>query len=51
MEPISQAIVCYSSVRFSERTFIRMMRRIMKTVKANGLPTTTKNQKFGIILG
>jgi hypothetical protein len=42
MEPISKAIVCDSSTRFLESTFIRMMTRIMKTVIANGLPTTGK---------
>jgi hypothetical protein len=50
MEPISEAIVWDSSLRFSERTFIRMMTRIMQRVIANGLPTSGKNQKFGIIL-
>jgi len=50
MEPISEAIVWDSSLRFSERTFIRMMTRIMQIVFANGLPTTGRNQKFGIIL-
>jgi hypothetical protein len=50
MEPISEAIVCDSSMRFSEGAFIRMMTMIMQRVTANGLPTTWKNQRFGIIL-
>jgi len=50
MEPISNAIVWDSSLRFSARTFIRMMTRIMQIVFANGLPTTGKKQEFGIIL-
>jgi hypothetical protein len=37
-----EAIVWDSSMRFSERTFIRMMTRIMQIVFANGLPTTGK---------
>jgi hypothetical protein len=50
MEPIREPIVCDSSMRFSERTFIRMMTRIIKIGIANGLPTTGKKQKFGLIL-
>ena len=42
MEPIKEPIVCDSSLRFSERTFIRMMTTIIKIVFANGLPTTGK---------
>lgn len=38
MEPISETTVCESLLRFSERTFIRMMGRIMKIVFASGLP-------------
>jgi hypothetical protein len=34
----SEAIVCDSSMRFAEKTFIRVMMRIMTTVIANGLP-------------
>jgi hypothetical protein len=50
MEPISEAIAWDSSLRFSSRTFIRILTRIMQIVIANGLPTTEKNQKFVIIL-
>jgi hypothetical protein len=50
MEPISEAIVWDSSFRFSERTFIRMMTRIMQIAFANGLPTTEEKQEFRIIL-
>jgi hypothetical protein len=50
MEPIREAIVWDSSLRFSERTFIRMMTTIMQIVFANGLPTTGERQEFGIIL-
>jgi hypothetical protein len=50
MSPISKAIVCDSSMRFSGKTFIRMVTRIIKVVTANGLPTAGKKQKFGIIL-
>jgi len=50
MGPISEAIVCDSSRRFSERTSIRAMTRIKKTIIANGLPTTGRKQKFGIFL-
>jgi len=39
MEPDSEAIVCDNSMRFSDRTFIRMIRRIIKGVIANGLPS------------
>ena len=42
MEPIREAIVWDSSMRFSLRTFMRMMTRIMEMVFANGLPTTGK---------
>jgi hypothetical protein len=38
MEPDSKAIVCDNSMRFADKTFIRVMMRIMKTVIANGLP-------------
>ena len=50
MEPISEAIVWDNSLRFSERTFIRMMTRIMPKAFANGLPINGEGQKFGIIL-
>jgi hypothetical protein len=42
MEPIREAIVWDNSLRFSERTFIRMVTMIMKIVYANGQPTTGK---------
>jgi hypothetical protein len=42
MEPDSEAIVCDNSMRFSERTSIRMMIRIMQIVFANDLPTAGK---------
>jgi hypothetical protein len=42
MEPIRDAIVWDSSLRFSERTFIRVMTRIIEVVFAKGLPTTGK---------
>jgi hypothetical protein len=50
MEPMSEAIVCDSSMRFSGRTFIRMMIKIIRTVSANGLPTATADQRFGLVL-
>jgi hypothetical protein len=50
MEPVREAIISDSSLHFSERTFIRMLTRIMQIVSANGLPTNGKYQKFGIIL-
>jgi hypothetical protein len=40
MEPDSDAIVCDNSMRFSERTFIRMITRIIKIIIANCLPIT-----------
>jgi hypothetical protein len=49
MEPIREPIACDSSIRFSERTFIRMMTRIIKIGIANGLPTTWEKQRFGTI--
>jgi hypothetical protein len=42
MEPDSEAIVCDNSMRFSERSSIRMMTRIMQIVFANALPTAGK---------
>jgi hypothetical protein len=50
MDPISNAIVGDSSLRFSARTFIRMMARIMQIVFASGKPTAGKRQEAGIIL-
>jgi hypothetical protein len=40
MEPISEAIIGDSSLRFPDKTFIRRMDRIMQRVVANGWPTT-----------
>jgi len=37
-------------MRFSEGAFNRKMNRIIQIVTANGLPTTGKKQKFGMIL-
>jgi hypothetical protein len=48
MEPVSETIVCDSSMRFSGGAFIRMMIRIIQIGNASGLPTTWKNQTFGI---
>jgi hypothetical protein len=42
MEPISEAIVCDSSLRFSEWTFIRIMTSIIQILIASGLPTAGK---------
>jgi hypothetical protein len=50
MDPMSEAIVCDSSMRFSGRTFIRMMIKTIRTVSANGLPTTTSDQKLRFML-
>jgi len=50
MELIREAIVWDSSLRFSAKTLIRMMTRIMPIVSASGLPKTGKRQEFGIIL-
>jgi hypothetical protein len=38
MEPDSEAIVCDNFIRFSERTLIRMMTKIIKLELASGLP-------------
>jgi hypothetical protein len=43
-KPISDAIDHDNSLRFSARTFIRMMVWIMQTGLANGLPIAGKNQ-------
>jgi hypothetical protein len=50
MDPVSEAIVCDSSMRFSGRTFIRMMTRVIQRGIANGLPKTGEKLKFGIVL-
>jgi len=49
-DPVSNAIVWDSSSRFSARTFIRIMTRIMQIVVARGLPTIGKKKEVGIIL-
>jgi len=38
VEPDSDAIVCDNSMRFLEKTIIRMMTKIIKSVIASGLP-------------
>ena len=38
MEPDSEAIVCGNFIRFSERTLILMMTKIIRPVSASGLP-------------
>jgi hypothetical protein len=48
MEPISEAIACDSSMRFSEGTSIRMMTRIIKILIANGLPINKKARSLEI---
>ncbi len=47
---IANAFSIYCWFERSKGTFIRMMTRIIEIVIANGLPTTGKNPKFGIIL-
>ncbi len=47
---IAKTLSIYCWLERSEGTFIRMMARIIEIVIANGLPTTGKNPKFGIIL-
>jgi hypothetical protein len=42
MEPVSDAIVCDNSMRFSEKTFIPMITRIIRKVIANGLPSAKR---------
>ena len=46
MGPIREAIVWDSSLRFSGRTFIRMMTRIMQMVVASGLPRSGKGKNL-----
>jgi hypothetical protein len=46
----SLAVQFKASLNASERTFIRMMTRIMQIVIANPLPRAPKAGKFGIIL-
>jgi hypothetical protein len=45
MEPVSEAIVCDNSMRFSELTFIRMVTRIMQIAVASGLPTSERKSE------
>jgi hypothetical protein len=47
---ITNAFSIYCWFERSKGTFIRMMTRIIEIVIANGLPTTGKNPKLGIIL-
>jgi len=47
---IANAFSIYCWFEGSKGISIRMMTRIIEIVIANGLPTTGKNQKFGIIL-
>ena len=49
-KPIGNAIVWDSPKRFSARTFIRTVTRIMQILVASGKPTTGESQKAGIIL-
>jgi len=49
MEPIREVIVWDSSLRFSPKTFMRMITRIMQVATANGRPTTGERQQFEII--
>jgi hypothetical protein len=42
MEPTRETIACDSSMRFSERTFIRVMTRIMPIEIASSLPTSQR---------
>jgi hypothetical protein len=46
----NDAIVWDSSLRFSARTCIRMMTRIMQMIFANGLPIGADNQELAIML-
>jgi len=46
VEPDSEVIVCDNSRRFSERTFIRMITKIITKVIAKGLPTTAGKSEF-----
>ena len=50
MESTSKLIVCDSSMRLSERIFMRIIPRIIGIVIANGLPTSEKKVRFGIIV-
>jgi hypothetical protein len=43
-DPISDTIVWDNSLRFSAKTFIRMMTRIIQMVFATNLPATEKNK-------
>jgi hypothetical protein len=49
VEPDSEAIVCDNSMRFSERTFIRIITKIIKIVIANGLPIAERKSEVLIL--
>jgi hypothetical protein len=42
IRPVRESIVCDNSLCFSVRTFMRIMRRIMPRILANGLPIAEK---------
>jgi len=46
----TETTVCESSLRFSARTFVRMLTRIMQILVASGKPTTGQRQEAEIIL-
>jgi hypothetical protein len=50
MELDSEAIVGDNSMRFLEKTFIRMMTRIIEIGTAKGMPIANWKYKFGSIL-
>ena len=45
MEPDREAIVCDNSMRFSERTFIRVITRIIRIGIASNLPTIERKSE------
>jgi hypothetical protein len=50
IKSISETTVWDNSLRFSARTFIRVLSRIMQILTASGKPTAGKRQEAGIIL-
>jgi hypothetical protein len=48
MKPDSEAIVCDNSMRFSGKTFIRIIARIMEIVIAIGLPKAEEKSEISI---
>jgi hypothetical protein len=48
MEPDNEAIVCDNSMRFSERTFIRVITRIIRIGIASNLPTIERKSEVWI---